>query len=178
MSDSTLPAGIGIPKGTEVLALEQRCRRGGSGLTAAELIGRWRLHQLWSKTQAQPNAATAALLRGLKASLSLDAGEEGKLRVLNSVRLGALQLCFHGHGCLRGRRPLLEFWFTELELRLGQQTLWHQAITRQPQPRQRPFFALIARTGNANTGWLLARGRGGGLALWVLEPRPENGRGG
>jgi hypothetical protein len=31
-----------------------------------------------------------------------------------------------------------------------------------------PFFALIAaeRTGE---GWLAARGRGGGLALWRLE---------
>jgi hypothetical protein len=29
-----------------------------------------------------------------------------------------------------------------------------------------PFFALIARNSN---GWLAARGRGGGLALWILK---------
>lgn len=163
---------IPIPTGTEVLERERLSRRLGSQLTTSDLVGCWRLHQLWSKTQAQPNPTAAALLRSLKASLSIDAaGEaEGALTVRNSVQFGALQLCFSGQGQLRGTRPLLEFWFTELELRLGRQTLWRQAITRLPEPRRRPFFALIARTGNADSGWLLARGRGGGLALWMIEP--------
>jgi hypothetical protein len=164
---------IPIPTGTEVLERERLSRRQGSQLTTAALVGRWRLHQLWSRTQAQPNPTAAALLRSLKASLSIGAGaaaDDDALTVRNSVQLGALQLCFSGHGQLRGARPLLEFWFTEFELRLGRQTLWRQAITRLPEPRRRPFFALIARTGNADSGWLLARGRGGGLALWVLEP--------
>ena len=163
---------IPIPTGTEVLERERLSRRQGSQLTPAELVGCWRLHQLWSKAQAQPNPTTAALLRSLKASLSIAMGDaaDSALTVRNSVQLGALQLCFSGQGQLRGARPLLEFWFTELELRLGRQTLWRQAITRLPEPRRRPFFALIARTGTADSGWLLARGRGGGLALWVLAP--------
>ena len=174
MSDRSRHPATPIPSGSEVLALEQSSRHRGSGLTAAKLIGHWRLHQLWSKTQAQPNAAAAALLRGLQASLRLGAGEDDALSVCNSVQLGALQLRFHGQGGLRGKRPLLEFWFTELELRLGQLTLWRQPINRQPKPRERPFFALIARTGDAEAGWLLARGRGGGLALWVLDPQGHN----
>lgn len=163
---------IPIPSGKEVLDLEQRSRRQGSQLTTADLVGCWRLHQLWSKSQAQPNPTTATLLRGLQASLSIDAGSaaDDALSVRNSVQLGALQLCFSGHGELRGARPLLQFWFTKLELRLGRHVLWQQAITRLPEPRRRPFFALIARTGNGDSGWLLARGRGGGLALWVLAP--------
>jgi hypothetical protein len=32
--------------------------------------------------------------------------------------------------------------------------------------RLMPFFALIARDSN---GWLAARGRGGGLALWQKD---------
>lgn len=165
---------IPIPTGTDVLERERLSRRQGSQLTTTDLVGRWRLHQLWSKTQAQPNPTAAALLRSLNASLSIGTGTtaDDTLTVRNSVQLGALQLCFSGHGQLRGRRPLLEFWFTELELRLGRQTIWRQAITRLPEPRRRPFFALIARTGNADSGWLLARGRGGGLALWVLDPEP------
>jgi len=157
--------------GTAVLTLERRSRSQGSGLTRERVQGRWHLDQLWSKQQAQPESTSAALLRALQATLAITSSPEGDgLEVLNSVQLGALQLCFSGHGQLRGARPLLEFWFTELELRLGRQTLWRQAITRLPEPRRRPFFALIARTGNADSGWLLARGRGGGLALWVLEP--------
>jgi hypothetical protein len=167
-----------IPSGEQALALERLSRHQGSGITAEQLCGRWRLQLLWSKGRAQPNPATAALLRGLQASLSIatpDAPslETSELTVLNSVQLGALQLRFSGSGNLRGRRPLLEFWFDQLELRLGRQSLWSQAISRQPQPRRRPFFALIARSGATENGWLLARGRGGGLALWVLDPQPE-----
>ncbi|MDA1247102.1 MAG: hypothetical protein O2787_07380 [Cyanobacteria bacterium] len=173
-----------ILSGEEALALERLSRRQGSGLTAVQLFGHWRLQLLWSKGRANPNPATAALLRGLQASLSIttrgdnpiataDAPslETGDLKVVNSVQLGALQLRFSGSGNLRGRRPLLEFWFDQLELRLGRQTLWRQAISRQPEPRRRPFFALIARSGSADNDWLLARGRGGGLALWLLDPQ-------
>ena len=169
-----------------MLELERLSRRHGSGLTAEQLLGRWRLQLLWGKGRAQPNPATAALLRGLQASLCLStpeatpdgtAPESGDLTVANSVQLGALQLRFSGSGTLRGRRPLLEFWFDQLELRLGRQTLWRQAISRQPEPRQRPFFALIARSDAADNDWLLARGRGGGLALWVLDLQAEKGSG-
>jgi hypothetical protein len=172
----------GIPSGEQALALERLSRSQGSGISAKQLFGHWRLQLLWSKGRAQPNPATAALLRGLQASLSIatrdappDAPslETGELTVVNSVQIGALQLRFSGSGNLRGRRPLLEFWFDQLELRLGRQSLWRQAISRQPEPRRSPFFALIARSGTADNGWLLARGRGGGLALWVLDPQLE-----
>jgi hypothetical protein len=34
-----------------------------------------------------------------------------------------------------------------------------------------PFFALLGRGRSAaGEDWLAARGRGGGLALWVLDP--------
>ena len=38
----------------------------------------------------------------------------------------------------------------------------------QPKPQRMPFFALIAFGEDAS--WLCARGRGGGLALWVKDP--------
>ncbi len=179
MPSSKMPTSE-IPSGDQALALERLSRRQGSGITAEQLCGRWRLQLLWSKGRAQANPATAALLRGLQASLSIatreaPSMEQGELTVLNSVQLGALQLRFSGSGNLRGRRPLLEFWFDQLELQLGRQTLWRQAIIRQPEPRRRPFFALIARSGAADNDWLLARGRGGGLALWVLDPQLGKG---
>jgi hypothetical protein len=166
---SSRPTGPDL-SGSAVLALERRSRRQGSGLTRERVQGRWRLDQLWSKQQAQPETTSAVLLRALQANLAITASPEGDgLAVLNSVQLGALQLCCSGEGQLRGRRPLLEFWFTQLEVRWGQHTLWRQAIAGPPEPRKRPFFALIAREGDGEDGWLLARGRGGGLALWVLR---------
>jgi hypothetical protein len=177
MPSSEIPTSE-IPSGDQALALERLCLGQGSGITAEQLVGRWRLQQLWSKGRTQANPATAALLRGLQASLTITTPgapslETADLAVVNSVQLGALQLRLSGSGNLRGRRPLLEFWFDQLELRLGRQSLWRQAISRQPEPRRRPFFALIARSGAADNGWLLARGRGGGLALWVLDPQLE-----
>ena len=94
------------------------------------------------------------------------------------MRLGALELRFTGAGRLRGARPLLEFWFERLELRLGSALLLARPLAPM-EPRRLPFFALIgaSRPGassglapdpGADPAWLAARGRGGGLALWRL----------
>jgi hypothetical protein len=111
----------------------------------------------------------AGLLRGLAARLRLSAdgagSEAGDLRLANSVRLGALELRFEGVGRLEGRRPLLVFSFDRLLLLLGGRVLIERTLP-QPDPLRRPFFALIAAE---RSGWLAARGRGGGLALWLLE---------
>ncbi len=158
-----------IPDAPWLLDRERRCRRDGSGLTTADLIGCWRLERIWNKGSRQPAAAAAALLRGLAARLRLSADgagpEGGDLRLANSVRLGALELRFEGVGRLEGRRPLLVFSFERLLLLLGGRVLIERALP-QPDPLRRPFFALIAAE---RSGWLAARGRGGGLALWLLE---------
>lgn len=150
------------PAAAALLEQERHCRRHGSGLTAAELIGPWRLDQVWGRRDAQPQPAASALLRGLRASLAIAAGAEGALRLRNSVELGALHLRFEGPGELRGRRPLLAFWFEGWQLLLAGRVLLQGRLAA-PEPRRWPFFALIA-CGSGQ--WLAARGRGGGLALW------------
>lgn len=170
-----------VPDGPELLQLEQRARRLGSGLTIQELQGEWRLEQVWPKGSPQPQRFSGVLLRGLGAQLAIrpGAGEEaGPLRIENSVRLGALELRFSGAGRLRGARPLLEFWFEQLELRLGSTLLLARRLGP-VEPRRLPFFALIGASRPAAApgldpdpgpaaAWLAARGRGGGLALWRL----------
>ncbi|MEA5442616.1 hypothetical protein [Cyanobium gracile] len=175
-----------IPEAQWLLERERRSRRQGSGLSEAALIGSWRLERIWSKGSLRPAAFGAALLRGLAARLQLapDHGEEGgeTMRMVNSVRLGALELRFDGVGRLQGRRPLLVFSFDRLRLLLGGRVLIERALPP-PDPLRRPFFALIAAnlpgpgepdpaTGTSQ-GWLAARGRGGGLALWRLEAGEE-----
>jgi hypothetical protein len=81
------------------------------------------------------------------------------------VNLGPLELRFRGTGRLVGRRPLLQFSFQELQLSLGGLVLLRRTLPELP-PQRLPFFALIARD---PSGWLAARGRGGGLALWRLH---------
>lgn len=162
-----------IPDAPWLLERERLCRRDGSGLTTADLLGCWRLERVWNKGSLQPASAAAALLRGLAARLRLSAdGEDpggGSLQLANSVRLGALELRFEGTGCLEGRRPLLLFSFDRLLLLLGGRVLIERTLP-QPDPLRRPFFALIAAE---RPLWLAARGRGGGLALWLLEGTDE-----
>ncbi len=154
------------PTGEELLHLERRSRQQGSGIGSAELVGVWQLDQLWGKRDASPQASAAALLRGLQASLSIEADNGGRLQLRNSVQLGPLELRFLGPGVLRGRRPLLEFCFERWQLGWGTRVLANGRLAA-PERRRRPFFALIACSQAGGDGaWLAARGRGGGLALW------------
>ena len=154
-----------LPTGVELLELERQVRQGGSGLRAPELLGCWRLDQVWPKGSPRPSAFSGSLLRAVQARLEISAPvAEEELSLTNAVTLGPLELRFRGVGRLVGSRPLLQFSFQELQLSLGGRLLLRRAL---PEPaRQRlPFFALIARD---PSGWLAARGRGGGLALWRL----------
>jgi hypothetical protein len=166
-----LPIADSLPDGDALLRLEAQVRAGGSGLEAAALAGRWRFRQVWPRRGGAPQATAAALLRALDASLEIGAAAEGdRLPLVNRVALGALELRFVGEGSLAGRRPLLRFWFARWQLRLAGQTLIEAGLKR-PEERRLPFFALLGRGRSAaGEDWLAARGRGGGLALWVLDP--------
>lgn len=172
------------PHGRDLLALEARARRQGSGLSADDLLGAWWLDQLWDR-QGQAQTTAAVLLRSLGARLAITAAPTAEasaqpgdamaaLRLHNSIQLGALTLQFSGPGWLVGQRPLLRFQFERMALLWGARELWHAALP--PQPSQRlPFFALIAANRAGDGGWLAARGRGGGLAAWRLRPSADRG---
>jgi hypothetical protein len=166
----SLPAADSLPDGEQLRCLEASARAGGSGLEAASLQGRWRFQQVWPRRGGPPQAAAAALLRALDASLEIGAATAtAGLPLVNRVALGALELRFEGEGSLAGRRPLLRFWFCRWQLRLAGRTLIEAPLAR-PEERRLPFFALIGRGRSAaDQAWLAARGRGGGLALWLLD---------
>ena len=158
------PPPFTVPTADQLLGLEAQVRRQGSGLGVQQLLGSWRLEQVWPKGSPQPSALSAALLRGLQARLELAPGEGEALRISNAVNLGALELRFSGEARLLGARPLLQFRFDQLQLRLAGRVLLQRGLPAPPAKRQ-PFFALIARD---PSGWLAARGRGGGLAVWRI----------
>jgi hypothetical protein len=163
-------AASSLPSGAELRAKERLARQTSSGIQAADLEGCWLLDQVWPQRSDRPAGFSNALLRGLGARLEISPNDPGEeLIVTNAVRLGALELRFQGRGRLVGSRPLLQFQFDVLELSLGGRTLLRRSLPP-PQPRRLPFFALIARSPE---GWLAARGRGGGLALWRLASQPS-----
>lgn len=163
-----------IPDALRLLDLERRSRQEGTGLARGDLTGSWRLERIWSKGSLRPASMSAALLRGLAARLQVAAEGGDRLLLVNSVRLGAIELRFEGAGRLQGRRPLLVFSFDRLRLLLGGRVVFDRALAS-PDPRRAPFFALIGAERARDSvlaepmGWLAARGRGGGLALWLLE---------
>ncbi len=172
-----------LPASAELLTLERSGRHQGTGLVAADLLGIWRLRQVWPRRGGEPSGPSSALLRGLGARLEINAAGDSAnpldrawpgpagltgpgegLGLVNAVNLGALELRFVGRARLAGPRPLLWFGFDQLQLRLGAKVLLQRALPPTA-PQRQPFFALIGK----GDGWLAARGRGGGLALWQLE---------
>ena len=149
-------------------ARENAVRLSGTGLKVSDLLGCWHLQTVWPKGAQKANSFNSWMLRSLDARLQIESGSEDKgreLRLCNAVNLGPVELKFQGPGLLKGKRPLLSFHFDSLTLRLGGMVVLKKALPS-PEPKRTPFFALIER--NAD-GWLAARGRGGGLALWTLK---------
>ena len=157
------------PDGPSLLALERQVRESGTALEAAALQGSWRLQQVWSKGASASSPLSNWALQGLQARLELEPLQGPQLRVSNAVNLGPLELRFIGEGHLKGRRPLLMFSFQSMVVKAWGRC-WMQRTLPAPAPKRFPFFALIARSPD---GWLAARGRGGGLALWTHEPLPD-----
>ena len=151
--------------GHHLLSREQRARQQGSGISVPDVVGCWQLQTLWPKGQSNANALSGWLLRSLGACLDISLDDDKGLRLRNAVNLGPVALQFSGPGTLQGRRPLLNFHFEQVRLTLGAITLLQRSLPA-PAAKRRPFFALIHRD---SSGWLAARGRGGGLALWTLK---------
>ena len=149
-------------------AKERAVRLKGTGLEGADLLGCWHLQTVWAKGAQTSNRFSSWMLRSLGARLEIETGlkNNGKeLRLSNAVNVGPIELKFQGPGSLIGKRPLLSFHFNSLTLRMGALVLLKKTLPT-PDQRRTPFFALIERNPE---GWMAARGRGGGLALWTLK---------
>ena len=145
-----------------ILALEETAKKRGSGIVHESLNGVWRLQHTWTGKGTNPIPGTDFLLRSLGARLELkSSGTEWE--IVNQVMAAGVQLRFEGAAQLKGKRPMLIFRFETVKLLLAGRILLERKLP-EPPSRRMPFFALIAMADNG--GWLAARGRGGGLALW------------
>tara|TARA_Y100001968_G_C19408462_1_gene745025 strand:+ start:237 stop:863 length:627 start_codon:yes stop_codon:yes gene_type:complete len=157
-----------IPNQKQLLELEKLARKEGSGIQFNSLIGVWEFVSVWKQGSDQEDSILSSLLRVFSASLELKKNEinkdENQFTITNSIRFGLLSILFTGEANLKGKQPILPFFFNQIELKAGENILFNRSL-QIPQENQKPFFALIA-TGE-NNEWLSARGRGGGLAFWV-----------
>ncbi len=94
----------------------------------------------------------------------------------NQVQLGPLRLQFAGPARATGKKNLLVFDFLQVQLAWGNHSLFQHDIRggmvqaetfyQTAAIAQKPFFAFFLITDD----FIAARGRGGGLALWIKSP--------
>ena len=98
----------------------------------------------------------------------------GEARITNSVQFGSLQLKLTGPARYLDKKNLLMFDFTQVEILLFNRAIYSggfrggklkDADFYKRSVAKAPFFAFFRVTED----FIAARGRGGGLALWVKE---------
>ena len=167
MSNREKEIPLNIPELTDLIKLEKISRKEGTGIQFNELIGVWSFYSVWNQNKDYQDSISSKLLRIFSAQLEL---KEIKLKesinlfeIINSIEFGLLSIRFLGLGSLKGNQPILPFYFEKIELKFGTNSFLSRSL-QTPKEKDRPFFSLIYL--NKEEGWLSARGRGGGLALW------------
>ena len=159
-----------LPSLEKLTEFEKRARVEGSGIEFDSLLGLWKFNSVWKQGADKEDSISSTLLQVLSASLELRKDtqnlEEEKFYIANSIKFGLLTLRFCGTANLERKQPLLPFSFDCIQIKLASLTILKRSL-KTPNKDKRPYFALIAIDTNGN--WLSARGKGGGLALWVQD---------
>jgi hypothetical protein len=145
------------------------------------LLGQWRLC-FTTGTRKRKNRGGIELGRGFyvpkfgAAHISFAATDlaAGKGEIGNQVQLGGLLLKFTGPARYLGKKNLLAFDFTQMQITLFSRVVYKQQIRGGKSQTEDfynqtiaklPFFAFFLITEDL----IAARGRGGGLAIWIKE---------
>ena len=156
-----------LPEYKEIKNLEKISKKDGSGIRYEDLIGIWQFKSVWKKGSEETDNISSSILQVLSAKLEFrknNSQSRCDFKIKNSISFGILSVIFSGKASLIGPRPLLPFFFEKLIINLGQFTLVNKTL-KKPEEKKMPFFSLIAISKENN--WLSARGRGGGLAIWI-----------
>ena len=159
-----------LPSLDKLKELEKNARIEGSGIEFDSLVGLWKFNSVWKQGSDTEDSISSTLLQVLSASLELKKDtqnpEEEKFIITNAIKFGLLTLTFSGYANLERKQPLLPFSFNCIQIKLSSLTILNKSLPATDK-KKRPFFALIAI--GSNGSWLSARGKGGGLALWLKD---------
>ncbi len=157
----------GFPNYKELLRLEALAKKEGSGINIDSLVGAWKFSAVWKEGNESKDIISSSTLRLLSATLELRRKQDDNLTmpltITNSIQIGYLKIKFIGKAKLKGIQPLLLFFFEQFLIQLGSIDLLRREIPLS-KTNKWPFFALIAIEPSKEC--LVARGRGGGIALW------------
>ncbi|WP_038015656.1 hypothetical protein [Synechococcus sp. PCC 7335] len=170
-----------------LLQAEKERKRTKRHYDYAQLIGRWRLGFVSGTRKVPPRPGSSAittlgkgrfvprLIRIAIAYEPLSKGDhanEGK--VTNSVTCGPIQLRLKGPTRFWQKTSSLGFDFTAIQVKLGAWSIYEgelrggskrNAAFKEQSLGDQAFFTFFLVTQD----YIAARGRGGGLALWVRE---------
>jgi len=159
-----------LPSLDKLKELEKSARVDGSGIEFDSLFGLWKFNSVWKQGSDTEDTISSTLLQVLSASLELKKDtqnpEEEKFTIANAIKFGLLTLRFSGCANLERKQPLLPFSFDCIQIKLATLTILKRSLPA-PDQKKRPFYAIKAMATNGK--WLSARGKGGGLALWVQD---------
>ena len=161
-----------------LLNLERCAKQERLSLPAVSLLGTWRLCFSAGKKaklrSGQPigSGFYVPKLAIAQIAFATDDTGENQLKVTNKLSIGPLTIRFTGPARYLGKKNLLAFDFTHLQVSCFGLTVYQGKVQnkkRADQPfeataiAQLPFFAFFSATDD----YIAARGRGGGLAIWV-----------
>ena len=156
-----------LPEIKEIKQLEKISQKEGSGIVYEELLGIWMFQYVWKKGADEIDNISSTILQVLSARLELnkkDSQNNLNFEIKNSISFGLLNIIFTGSASLKGLRPLLPFYFENFKVNIGNFSIINKSI-KKPKEREMPFFSLIGIS--KADKWMCARGRGGGLAIWI-----------
>ncbi|RZM79874.1 hypothetical protein DYY88_12155 [Leptolyngbya iicbica LK] len=161
-----------------LLRAEKAAKQTRKSLPLDVLLGTWRLCFSAGKKaklqSGQPvgNGFYMPKLAIARISFARNGDSEDSLQITNELQIGPLTVRFTGPARYPGKKNLLVFDFTYLQLqcfglkvfsgKIGQRD--DQSFVTTPVAKL-PFFAFFTATAD----YIAARGRGGGLAIWVQE---------
>tara|TARA_Y100001968_G_scaffold291358_1_gene295705 strand:+ start:762 stop:1388 length:627 start_codon:yes stop_codon:yes gene_type:complete len=159
-----------LPNKNNLLELEKLAKNQGSGIEFDSLIGDWKFISVWKKEIDEVDSLFSSLLQFFSTNLEFkkDISNENLLEfeIITSIKFGIFTIQFSGSCYLRGKQPLLPFFFNLIELKSGSNILLRRSLMK-PIGIERSFFELIAMEENGK--WLSARGQGGALVLWLKD---------
>ncbi|MGA1621874.1 MAG: hypothetical protein ACO36E_03990 [Synechocystis sp.] len=162
---------------TDLLAVEKQARYHPPSDQFQQLLGTWQLRFVTGTKKVRQRAGVVLgagqyLPNWVGITLAYEADSATTGRMINRVSLGALTLVVSGPCRWQSPRNLLAFDFTRLEITLGLLKLF-QGYLGNGAEREAKFFQSSIGKQAFFVFFLLeerviaARGKGGGLALWV-----------
>lgn len=165
-----------------LLELERATKQTKQTMPLESLLGTWRLcFSAGKKAKFQSGEPTGSgfyvpKLAIARISFSRTDESESSLAIANELNVSPLAVRFTGPARYPGKKNLLAFDFTQLQVRCFGLTVYNGSVGDKKRAGQSfaetaiaqlPFFAFFAATED----YIAARGRGGGLAIWVHEQR-------